>query len=372
MLRVRPSDALVFECPASVRAREAAGPQVETEAMAVGTALHDLVAASWVIGGAAAFRHSLERLPDWAEELVADAVLALDHLRAKFPAYRVSVETPLEMGHRVGLARDAWCGTADYLLVSPDGDHAIVADLKTGLTPVEATSRQLRAYLVGALDCAPELTRATAVIIQPRTPDRVLVHDYTRSEIDQFVSEMATLVPLALSPAAPFKAGPHCHNCHAIGACPAGADYVVAQFAGAAAVEWRADALSNDRLAAILAAAPLLEKMVEAVKAEATSRLEAGQAIPGFVLGRRVTQRRWADPAQFLAEVERLGLPADVFAPRKPLSPAAALRAVDAEHMSALEALVVKPAGAVTVLPEKQNAGDVRVDLGQLLPVLFT
>ncbi len=371
-LWIRPSDPLVLECPASVRMRAAAGPQAETEAMATGTRLHDLVAYAYVLGDAQAAKANLGELPDWSEELVDDALQALNHLRKQYPDYTVRIEAPLMMGHRVGLAPDTWRGTADYLMVSPDGRHAVVADLKTGLMPVAATSPQLLAYTVGALDLAPDLERSTSVVIQPRASHRVDIVELRRDDLQQFITKMSTLVPLALSPSAPFQAGEQCMRCHAIANCPVGSDYIFEQFAGAATVDWKADTLSNERLAAVLSAAPLLDKLVEAAKAEATQRLEAGQEIPGFVLGRRVTQRRWSDANQFIGAVRDLGLDLDNFAPRKPITPAAALRAVTGDAISAIEALVVKPTGTLTVQPEKLNSSGGKVELRQLLPVLFS
>ena len=369
---IRPSDSRVFDCPASLRMRNAAGAQVETEAMATGTRLHDLVAFEFALNDAQAAKTSLGDLPDWAEEMVDDALQILRELRAQFPNYTVHIEAPLTMGHQVGLARETWRGTADYMMVSPDGHHVVVADVKTGLMPVPANSTQLLSYTVGALDLAPDLEHSTSVVIQPRSTNRVDIAEFTRADLQQFIAKMSILVPLALSPSAPFQAGGHCLYCHAIANCPVGSDYIFKQFAGAATVDWKADTLSNERLAAALSAAPLLEKFVEAAKAEATQRLEAGQEIPGFVLGRRVTQRRWSDTHHFIDAVRDLGLDLDTFAPRKPITPAAALRAVTGEAISALEALVVKPTGTLTVQTEKLNSSGGKVELRQLLPVLFS
>ena len=372
-LRFRGSEQLAYHCPASLRMRTLAGPQAETDAMAVGTALHGLVAFAHALGDPQAAIEQLGDLPDWANDCVTDALASLQAICAGHPGYREHVEVTLRMGHRVGLPEQSWMGTADYLWVSPDGAHAVLADLKTGVMPVSAGSPQLMSYLVGALDLAPGLQRATAVIIQPRAPRRIDTLEVTRAEIDGFIERMADLVPIALGPGAPFQPGAHCAQCHALPSCPAGSDHTLDQFAGAAAVDWKPEAFTNERLAAVLAAGPLLEKFVEGARAEATTRLQAGQQLPGFVLGRRRTQRKWRDAQEFLEAAQELGLPMDAIAPRKPVTPAAALRIASAEQAETINALVVKPQGAPAVMPAAlDETGAGLMDLQEVLPVLFS
>jgi hypothetical protein len=89
-----------------------------------------------------------------------------------------------------------------------------------------------------------------------------------------------------------------------------------------------ASEMTDQQLAEIMDAAPLITKMIEQVKDEAKSRLDQGVPIPGYAIGAGKSSKQWADDEEVVAK-KLTGLrqmkKADVY-PAKLITPAAALK----------------------------------------------
>lgn len=77
----------------------------------------------------------------------------------------------LQVEQRIEIVEPECFGTADVVIL--EGDHLTVADLKFGLTPVEAANNmQLMTYAAGIMaNQAPYIRDVTLVIYQPRRSD---------------------------------------------------------------------------------------------------------------------------------------------------------------------------------------------------------
>jgi hypothetical protein len=192
-------------------------------------------------------------------------------------------------------------GTADFGAYHPKTDTLYVVDYKHGRLAVSAETPQTRAYGLGMvyeLGFAP--TNVVLVIVQPRGQDRDPVKISALTGLDLQIWALEVLKPgvdALFGSAPPLMTGDHCRFCPAKVDCPA--LYELAKQAA------RTDfshvppdpmTFTPAELAHVLNNAEVIAQWIEAVRAEASGRIEKGVKLPGWKLVPKRAMRRWSDP----------------------------------------------------------------------------
>lgn len=279
-------------------------------------------------------------------------------------------------------------GTADHVAIAPA--ELYVTDLKMGRSPVEiAGNTQTRTYAAyAALRRAPGETptvpeRVVMAIVQPLVFSVPQVETISGSELMVWVNTV--LIPAAaatLDPDAPLVPGDkQCQWCRAKGDCPALTQCAVATTGAADLVEFSGSfvppapsGLSGSQLSAILAKASLVEKWLEACRAEMATRLliDGDAADWKLVRGKR-GNKAWTGDEDAITAVLRnnYGLANETIFKMTMLTPTAilALPAVKAAP-DLLAAFITQKEGGLTPAPgtDKRAAAFP----GELLAAEFT
>jgi hypothetical protein len=230
---------------------------------------------------------------------------------------RVRVEYPVSFG--------AWTGTADLLAVLRHGDgrRALhIVDWKSGFSevPAAAVNAQARAYVSGisgalleSFGVAPVIG-APLVIVHIITPRGFTSAGFDGPAMEAARAEMMTLAAAVRREDAPrFPSAAACQYCRAAGnpeRCPESValpESVAATLPAALAAG--VETLPANRLAALLAAALLVEKLAKPIRAEARRRLAAGpDSVPGWCLAPGKVARSVADTAAAVDTLRAAGL----------------------------------------------------------------
>jgi len=183
--------------------------------------------------------------------------------------------------------RDIFSGQLDRIMVAPK--LIIGTDWKTGRIPVESveSNMQIRAYVVLIAELLGYDRTILMSIIQPWISQTPILVEYGPEEIKKAREELFATLRLAEEPNALRIPGEHCRYCPCRANCEE-AKFVTMELSK---VE-PATLTSNDQIAAFLGRVSLAEKVIEAVKAEAKRRIEAGEVIPGWCLrpGRKMDE----------------------------------------------------------------------------------
>jgi len=216
-------------CPGSVEVNWKAGRSKSNEHALLGTAAHTLLEVCLRLG------LNPDRLIDQVlepghpavTEDMADAVAyALDYITsyvANNPATKVLVETRCVYGPEIGTTAALAFGTGDVLL--DNYPHELVGlDYKhgVGISVSVKDNSQIQLYLLGHRAKVGRYRRYRAVVVQPRLRGRKPVQEapaQTDAQLTKFADRVRKVVPIALAPNAPRKAGDHCRYCAANGNC---------------------------------------------------------------------------------------------------------------------------------------------------------
>ena len=216
-------------------------------------------------------------------------------------------------------------GTVDFAAWHPAINTLHVVDFKYGFLPVSPHNNpQAHAYALGAvyeLGVVPEWV--TMTIIQPRgegqTHKTAAIHG-----MDLLLWADDTLKPgvdALYGPSPTLNTGEHCRFCAAKSQCPAlykkAQDATLTQFPGLPPAPMTLD---DKQLAMVLDQTVVIDMWVKAIQAEATGRLERGDAVEGWELVPKRATRRYTDEAKVAAVLEELA--GDEMFSRKVLSPA--------------------------------------------------
>lgn len=199
-------------------------------------------------------------------------------------------------------------GTADFVAYDAATCTLHVCDLKYGRGVVveAAGNKQLSYYALGAavmLGAGRDIDVVCATIVQPRAahPDGVIRSDLIRyMDLLNFAAELFVAARATLQADAPLVPGAHCRFCPASGICPAqmqeAQEIARCDFdALPANVPPPPETLPDAVFADMLAKLPLLEDWALAMRAHALSRLNRGEAVPGWKLVAKRPTRKWAD-----------------------------------------------------------------------------
>lgn len=321
-------------------------------------------------------------------------------------------------------------GTVDVTIIAPLHRVVEIIDFKDGMDPVDAVgNEQMEIYALGVLaECQTPVNMpypydtVTMTIIQPKmrvknlppiTSDTVTVQ-HLLGIVGQVVVE-ANATDQSDAPFAPGEK--QCKYCTAKGQCAAQAKASLegvgimfpaitqqmelppfmmaaqpaAMVGGVEAqvldmVQQSAEKdptkMTNDQLAQIKEAAPLLRQLLESVDEEILSRLKKGQAVKGFKVVNGRGARAWALPED---EMEKkligMGIPKAAIYETKMVSPAKAeklvwekttkgetVRKSLSEHQLKMleKEYIVTTAGAMTVAPETDSRPAVTLDASPL------
>lgn len=202
-------------------------------------------------------------------------------------------------------------GTADYVFVSQDKTKLSVCDLKYGRKPVDPTENpQAMAYALGAVfghytefENPPQTV--DIYIVQPRGTDGSGVKHWQTTGLDLLMwgyDVLKTGVADMVRPDALLNPGDHCLFCPKKPTCSA-----LKQLAQKASrtefnpIPPKPENLTDDELTEILDRADVLKMWIDAVRSEASQRLDRGADIPGYKLVPKRAVRRWG-PEQDVRE----------------------------------------------------------------------
>jgi hypothetical protein len=267
----------------------------------------------------------------------------------------------------VNQAEDDWCdsnvfieqelklnkfcyGTADAIVMR--GDDIRLIDLKTGQKKVHAKENtQLMLYLLMAVrhfGIDKYKGKMTVEIVQPVSGAGVDVYHVSGDELREFEWNVAD--PLGLIQRQHYENSwtfnpsfEACHYCAGRAVCTARRDDLMSDFSDRIDTE-----IEDSELGDILAKAANLRSWIDAVEVYATKRAVDGLEIPGFLLGEKMTYRKWTDPESAMQILIDYGFDDDDEVWTKKLaSPARILNGVDDKTLEEeLTALVIKPRGA--------------------------
>lgn len=217
-------------------------------------------------------------------------------------------------------------GTADVIVLPPDGKAVHVIDYKYGYTHVPADSPQLKVYGVAARQ-AFQREAVYLHVIQPRdyTAKPIRTHHFTPIEQNDFCAEVQMAMRLAASRQPAAVPGSHCNRCPGRGQCAAVREWsMVEEHAGSDAQltpEAVAAELHLARRQAELAAA-----RVKGLEDEAAHVLRSGGLVPGWSMQSKPGREQWTDEQPVLSLAEGFGL-LDTVSVRKLITPNQAIKA---------------------------------------------
>lgn len=120
-----------------------------------------------------------------------------------------------------------------------------------------------------------------------------------------------------------------------------------------------------EQLAALIDVEPMLMGIVKEAKAEALKRAKAGVRIPGQALGRSISRRKFVKDA--LDQLSKIRFKKEGYLETKLKSPKAVLesdefKALSDKQKDRVKALIVKPEGAIILVPESDPRAGKTVD----------
>lgn len=328
------------------------------------------------------------------DERAARVNVALEYVNRKMRnsnTLQLWTERFVDAGQVFGIP--GWGGSADIILFDPNHQYLEVIDYKGGGRPVSPETYQMVTYGIGARALLPDLSPSTptvCTIIQPKVSREPKSVTYSPMEWDVKVKILADAMRKSLDPNAARVAGDHCRYCRGAkpGRCPEFNETankgVRTMFDNTPQLGLQTAPLqipvigeqsTNEELAAILDAEPLIKSLIKEAQDEAIRRAREGQRIPGRKLVRGTTQRRWTDDA--FETLSSMRVKAEVYSEKKLKSPA---KVVDSDEFKSLSetqqkkisALVVKPEGPLKLVPESDPGKAIAFDAASLFPDTVT
>ncbi len=233
------------------------------------------------------------------EEMVTtgNVYLAAVWSRAQNHIAGLAVELKVS-AHHAGLLSH---GRVDARWLSADGTWLTIWDGKFGYGPV-AAFENWQTLIYGIAEAIPTVQTIELVIVQPRGASiRQPVKPWIlqRAQLDayrEWIIERQKLTQLG--PQAPTYAGKHCRNCQARPNC--GTHRAAAWDARSRAGESIPETLTVEEIAYELDEFDRAESMIKgrrlALESLATSKIQAGEKVPGFKMHISLSDRAWNDP----------------------------------------------------------------------------
>jgi hypothetical protein len=275
---------------------------------------------------------------------------------------------------------DNW-GTVDAWFYNPNTHTLYIWDFKFGHLDISAFENlQLVDYYAGiaqGLGINGETDQTLQVImqaIQPRcftSNGPIKEWKVMGSDLRGLINKIATAATEARSGEARTISGPQCRYCPARHGCASARD------AAMAGVDYihraHPDDLTNDavsfELATLRSAKKSIEYRLEAMEEECSSRLSAGQTVPGFKMKVSDGRRKWAKDTAVIRNVGAL-TGVDLIETEKPITPFQAEKKLrDAGYdkdgiESTLGSLITRPSAGMKVV--KDDGSEARRIFSQL------
>jgi hypothetical protein len=252
-------------------------------------------------------------------------------------------------------------GTNDFGAIFLKDKRIKIADLKYGKGVQVDAENNPQAMLYGLGTYAEfgwisEFEWVDIAIIQPRL-DHISEWSISVKELLKWAEWVSQRAEAALLPDAERVPGEkQCRFCKAKATCPAlmkyTEDIIMADFDDLDDMP-SPDTLSQDQLRKVLEHKGLIEGWLSSVESVAQERLESGQGFPGFKLVAGRSLRQWGDSDA--ADALLSDLIGDKRYSMKLVSPAQAEKLLPKEKRNLLDAIVVKPSGKPTMVPESDK-----------------
>mgnify|MGYP000939280758 CR=1 FL=1 len=339
-------------CPGSVRA-QLGYPDSSGPAAIDGTHTHTLLSTCGEAGMISAFTYLGQELSDDEGSFIVTSDrcervnLALDYIRKRVEELQeLHGEVEVFFERRVSLeylcGRNDMGGTADVIIVWGSGFEII--DYKDGMNDATVSAReQMEQYGVGHLsdmriphNLIPN-GNARLTVIQPKLAVKKMNPitnwdvpiDYLKSDV---VGALVAEVAQAEDPNAPLIAGElQCKYCKHVTCNERNKtvmnkmNLIPALDISSQAANIEVGSMSDEQIADILEAEPLMKQLVEKAKEEAESRIRSGKAFPRFKLVSGRGSRAWNLKDEEIAEkLKKMGVPKDSIYAKKVVSPAQA------------------------------------------------
>lgn len=335
-------------CPGSVKAEEGL-PDRSSSFAEEGTLAHEIVEKALRLGFNC---DTICDRPDLAH-IAEPAQVYVDYVRA-LPGKHRFVETRVDFSEWV----PGGFGTADSIVIDEDTATLHIADLKFGKgVRVDAERNpQAMLYALGAYSMFSflhEVERVKIAIVQPRI-DNISEWEVSVEDLLKWGEIARTAAEETANPKAKRVPGEkQCRFCKAKATCPA----LMRMTEQTLLMDFEAhddpvapNKLTDEQLAAALAARPVIEAWLNAVETLVKQRLSTGEAFPGYKLVEGRSNRTWIDEENVAKELERL-LGENAYT-RKMISPTQAEKLLGKKNKGVIEPFVIKPRGAAALAPE--------------------
>jgi hypothetical protein len=326
------------------------------------------------------------------EEMVEGVRMYLDEVRKSYaPGWVTWIEEKVDLTPVFpGGLPDPIFGTADFIGWNKVEGLLRVVDLKFGrggVSPID--NPQVYAYALGAVfflrgylkhrhssTWFPDWIEVT--IVQPRgMPGQagVKTERFTGLDLEMWMNDVFVPgVQAVYSPSAKLVVGDHCHFCPAKAVCPALAAHANAvAMATFDALPPGPVTLSDAELSKILDWADVLHQWVDAIRSEASRRIDLGGNIPGWKLVPKRAMRKWLDGKTALDDlVANYHLPIADVAKLTVLSPAQ----IEKKHPLTYDdlekrGLIDRSSSGTTLVPDHDTRNAVIARSGtEVFPVL--
>lgn len=245
------------------------------------------------------------------EEMVEHCNLYIEHCRSLIPAgdgkqawYKIEQRVDLAALWLPDTPPEPIFGTADFLTWDFKRNRMSICDLKYGRGDVDPIENpQAMAYALGAVLTFEVLpTEVDIYVVQPRGKEVSGIKHWKTTGLDLLAWGREVLMPgvhALMQPDAVLVPGDHCKFCPAMAVCPAlrklAQDTSREKFAP---VPPSPAGMTDAELAHVLDRVEIIKPWLDAVQAEASSRIDKGGAVPGWKLVSRRAMRTWADKKQ--------------------------------------------------------------------------
>lgn len=307
-------------------------------------------------------------------DYIAPYVTFADMTEATADFFAIEQRVSLEGYYPEGMPEPVF-GTADMVAFFLKTLRLRIADFKygKGVKVKAAGNAQGRSYAVMAIAKLfalgfPAPKEIEIMIFQPR------VSDTPEVEVISY-DDLIAWFHLELKPAiARIGAGDttevpgECQFCPRIGKCRAVGRKAIEEsrlafddgkVGGVVAPEM--SSLSNEEIGAILSKAEIIENWIKGLRAEASTRIDAGQTVPGWKLVPKRANRKWKDEEAVVKEFTKRGLtPNDIY-DRDVKSPAGMEKVLKASGMTKegialiLKDLVVRESSGTTLAEDEDS-----------------
>ena len=367
-----------FACPGSVMLSKDC-PDESSQAAREGSFAHHIAERAMVEGrDAADFIGHTDLITD--RQFVTDG-FRVDEEMASYIQVYLDILREHEMladdsriEQRVDFSADCW-GTADCAMLIGTSLH--VFDFKYGRRKVDAlNNKQMMVYAAALRESVngfgEEWQRAISDvqlhIVQPRVdaaqPEEAARHgrhDIWRlpaRQLDAWMeSDLKPAIEATKMSSARLQAGDHCTFCPARVKCPAlnsralqsAQEVFPSGDFNAPVTPSVPTTLSPDRVRAVLDAAPLVRKWLDAVEQHAASEAKAGRVVDGYKLVATVGNRRWNDEVEAQNALRDAGVDPTV---TSMISPAQAQKALGGtKHKPVIDGLCNRPVTGEKLVP---------------------